>query len=531
MKNRAIWFFSVVFLCAGFFFAYKNFKPVPSEGSREPASSAAGGQEQQQIIDRMNAKIIGLQNRTQVKAVALEVMNIASEVKDKKYPAVEMYAAVASLVPSLEGIVYRCRLFIEKTDWLHASILFGFRDFKYNNYLYGSHVDALFDYLTYPSESAGKPFKTISELQDYLLFNLAPRLEAVLKVATELEAQPSENFEFQFDRTLLVGQKNDLRFIDPSEVKKTFIKPYFFTLEFLAQRALATIYYVAAIDLDELPIVFNRVLKKTTLNNFVGNLRIGEPVKGVTPQMTYETIKETKSFLKWRQRIALKDQNIQVQDLLDRAFYYGQVSASMQLAAYVCGLKYPYQRSHGQIMQIQNKYSECVSLDQLGSTSSYFITEGDKYLFNPNSMILNVKKKYNMFRDRARAYQESSQGRFATITSDVTGQSVQVNVKAFFNSKVSPRDLLPAGYVNVKAASPSTLAGVDAWNYDHGKPLLFNDYTFGGFFNSAQVSNSESLYKAMSTVLYTDALAPFAIFVRVPSTVRYFIPPSEIVRE
>ncbi len=536
MKKTMGWLLLSIIVCTGIFFVSQNKQNTSTEnteGMGELASTATI-QEQQQVIDKMNKEILAIKNRSEVKSTAQKILKMASDVKDKKYPIVEIYAAVANFVPLLEGIIYRCRSFIEKTDWMHASILFGFRDFKYNNYLYGSHVDALFDYLTYPSNAAGEPFESISKLQDYLLFQVAPRLEGLMKLIVELEKQPSENFEFQFDRTLLVGKKDDLRFIDREETEKLFIKPYFYTLTFLVQRALGTIYYVGAMDLDEMPIVFNRVLKKTTLNNFAGNLRLGDPVKGVTPEMTYEIIKskEIKSFLKWRQKVSSANgKSVQVQELLDRAFYYGQVSASYQLSAYVCGLKYAYQRSRGQIMQINNRASECSVLDQVGNTSSYFITSGDKYLFNPNSMILNFKKKSNMFRDRVRAYQAASTDSYATITSDVTGKPLDVNIKAFFKSNVSQRDFLPTGYTNIPAKSPSSIAGVDSWHYDHGKPMEFADYSFNGFFNKGKVKDTQSLYEAMTTLLYTDAIAPFAIFIRVPSTVRYFTPPGEIIRQ
>ena len=510
------------------FGAYKFFDKQAPGIDRDPSSLTRSGQ--QQMIDQMNLRILSIQSRSQVKAVADEMIAIASASEAIAYPAVQMYAAVASLMPSLEGIIYRCRQFVEQSDWIHMSVLFGLRNFKYNDYLYGPHIEAIFDYLTYPSEQAGKPFRSVAELQDYLLFKVAPQIENFMKVAAQLEQLPPENFEFQFDRSILVGQKVGLRFIDPLETKKTFIKPYFYTVEFLLQRTLGTIYYVSALDLNELPMVSNRVLKTTTMNTFVGDLRLGVPVKGVTPMMTYETIKQARTFLNWRNKISNAGQLVETQTLLDWAFYYGQVSAQNQLAAYVCGLKYPYMKSRGQMPNV-DKVKDCSILDQVGSTDSYFITEGSKYLFNPNSMILNFKKKYNAFRDRVRAFSTASQNRYAMITSDVTGKSLQVNVKAFFNAKVPPRDFLPTGYSASAAASASNIAGVSAWNYDHGKPLRFKDYTFGGFFNASEVRDSDSLYQAMATLLYTDAISPFAIFIRVPSPTRFFIPPSEIIRE
>jgi hypothetical protein len=466
-----------------------------------------------------------------VRSVAEEIVKTGSKSEYASFPGVQLYVAVARLVPALEGVIYRCRDFIETSDWLHMKALFGFRDFKYNNYLYGQHVDAIFEYLSYPSRRAGKEFKTVSELQDFMLFELAPKLEEILKLSDELEKLPSENFEFKFDRTLLVGRSEDLRFIDPEETEKLFIKPYFYTIKFLLQRTVGSMYYIGAMDLNELPVVFNRVIRKTTINNFVGDLRLKEPAKGVTPEMTYQAINSTKSFLKWRSNIQSSGKAVKVQNLLDRAFYYGVVSSQYQLAAYVCGLKYPSLRLQGQIMPMSDISKDCSSFDRK-DVAAYFVNEGDKYLFNPNSMVLNFKQKYNMFKFRVHAYAEANKGRYAAITSDVTGKTIDVFVKALFNEKVSQRDFLPISYLSVPASSSADgLLGVHAWNYDHGKPIGYKDFTFGGFFNKSQVFDTESLYKTMATLLYTDAISPFGLFIRVPSTANFFIRPTEIINQ
>lgn len=537
MKKTLGFVFALILLVGGFYYFANNqvsstnlsSLSQDAEARREPAANLAA---QQEIVDQMNTKILSIRNRDDVKRIAGEVFALAQKPESKIFPAVQMYGFVASLVPMLEGVVYRCRSFVETSDWLHMASLFGLRDFKYNNYLYGVHIDAIFDFLTYPSEAAGKPFQTVSELQDFFLFQIGPRVEAGLKMMAELEKLPSQNFEFNFDRTILVGQSNGLRFIDPEETKKLFIKPNFYTMTFLLQRALGTIYYAGAMDLNELPIVYNAVLRKTGINNFVGKLRVRDLAKGITPEMTYETIKGTESFLTWRKEISNKGTAIAAQQLLDRSFQFGIASAQNQLAAYVCGLKYTHYRSRGTIFEINDKSKDCMSLDGVGSPKNFYVTEGSKYLFDPNSMILDFKQKYNMFRERYRAYVEANQGKYAKIISDVTGKSIEVNIKALFSTKFSQRDFLPTGYTQVSASSQAAgLPKVHAWNYDHGKPMTFKDYTFGGFFNGSEVKDSATLYQTMATLLYTDAVAPFAIFIRVPSTARYFIPPSEIIRQ
>ncbi|WP_413289698.1 hypothetical protein [Bdellovibrio sp. HCB337] len=527
MKKFIAFVFVAACFGAAIYFAKGGMTSSHEMASRMPDAVGVAGQ--QQVIDQMNQIILSIKDKSQVKAAAQKIAEMAKQENAKAFPGVQMYGAVASLVPDLEGIVFRCRAFVETSDWLHMSWLFGLRDFSYNDYLYGPHVKAAFDFITYPSEKAGPSFAKFSDFQDFALATLAPKLEKIVAASAELEKLPSANFEFMFDRTILVGQGPGLRFLDPEEAKKLFTKPYHYTVTFVLQRALATIYYVGAMDLDELPVVFNRVIRATTINTVRGDLRIGDPAKGVTPKMVYDVFASTKSFLGWRNKITVNGKEVTAQSLLDRSFYYGLTSSYYQLAGYVCGLKYPYARTRGTILEIE-RTKDCMAFDQEGAGSNYMIANGSPYLFNPNAMVLDFKQKYHALRDRVRAYSAAQKGDYVSIVSDVTGQSIRVNVKAFFKADVSQRDFMPTGYANAPASSGvEGMPNVKAWNYDHGKPNAFKDYSFGGFFDRSQVNSSESLYKAMSTVLYTDAIAPFALWVRVPSTARFFIPPSEII--
>lgn len=363
------------------------------------------------------------------------------------------------------------------------SILYGLRDFSYNDYLYGPHIKVLFDFVTYPSERVGKPFKTVSELQNFVMNTIAPKVRMFSSMLAQLESLPAENFEFQFDRTILVGQRPGLRFLDPTEAKKLFIKPNIYMIHFLAERALGSIYYLSAMDLDELPVVFNRVIKQTTINSFSGDLRLAAPAKGVTPEMTYEVIKNTRSFLSWKQNVSFNGQTVTTQQVLDSAFVSGVKSSYYQLAAYVCGIKYPFARAHGQSVDLDIK-KDCMSLNEQ-NPSAYFVSNGSNYLMNPNEMTLDFKEKYHMLRDRTRAYLEAKEGKYAAITSDVTGQTIKVNIKNLFSTAHSQRDFLPTGYSSGGVSTTVPGLGVKAWNYDYGKPMTFKDYSFGGFFDSS----------------------------------------------
>lgn len=527
------WFFAILFFVAGVaFFLGQQSRTTPAAHQPEPAKidrTLASNADQQAVIDSMDKLILSINKKEDVKTIAQNILNLAKDPKNKDFPGVQVYGAIAGIVPQLEGIFYRCRAFVETSDFIHMSWLFGLRDFKYNNYLYGPHVDALFEYVTYPSEAAGPSFSTVSDLQNFLLSNIAPAIEQSLQAAYVLEKLSAEKFEFEFNRTIMVGEGEELRFLDPAEAKKKFIKANFYTIIFVLQRALATIYYVAGLDLDELPVVFNRVIRETTINTVKADLRLGSAAKGVTPQMTYEVFKRTKSFLKWKPKVLIAGKEVSTQEALNRAFSFGLQAAKYQLAAYVCGLKQPLDESRGQAHDIELA-RDCLSLDSSISEESYFVPHGGDYIFNPNSMALGLKTKYTELRDRLRMYVDADKGQYASVTSDVTGKTIQVNVRALFNAKVSQRDFLPTGYSASPARIDITKPNTHRWLYDHGKPEKFNDYTFGGFFHASEVNSSKTLYQAMTTVMYTNAIADFGVFLRVPSTARFFIPPTELIR-
>ena len=504
-------------------------KHEPASGFEDMASrSPAGIQGQQAIIDQMNHEILAMTNRDDVVMTANKIIQLAQQDTQHEMPGVQLYAAVASIVPDLEGIFFRCRSFVESADMIHMSWLYGLRDFSYNDYLYGPHIKAMFDFVTYPSNKAGPQFAKVSDLQDYLLGTIAPKLQKFLAMGEQLENLPAQNFEFMFDRTILVGSRDGMQFIDPQEVHKRIIKPYFYTVTFLTHMALGSIEYLGAMDLDDLAKVSNGVIRQTTINtvwNNVGLRPMGRPALGVTPMMTYEVIKnQSSTFLSWRKPGSFKDPKMTVAGLLDGAYKDGMWAAYFEKAAYVCGIKYPLFGA-GQASSLKQN---CQSFDNEGEMENRLVPNGSKFFFNPNRMVLHFKKKYHMLRDRYRAYEESQRG-YSTILSDVTGQSVNVNLKAFFNEKASQRDFLPTAYffANESRSAVSKL-GTYAWNYDHGKPQNFRDFTFNGFFDPAQVHDSKSLYQAMATVMYTGAIEPFAVFVRAPSSAHFMIPLSEI---
>lgn len=486
-----------------------------------PASTVFGANaDQQEIIDYISRLIIDMKSKDQVLKTVQEIKRIASEPKNRNYPGVQIFGAVADIVPQLEGIVYRMRDIVEPSDWLHMSSLFRLRAFNYNSFVYGQHITAIFDYLTYPSHRVGKPFKNVSELQDFFLNTVAPKMEAALAVSKTLEGLPNKDFDFQFDRTLFVGESSDVRFIDQDETKKTFIKPYFYTVGFLLQRALGTIYYGSAMNLDDLPKFANAVIRKTTINSFTGDLRpSGSQAKGITPQLLVDAISQYPNYLTWKKQVIFRGNRVAPQVLLDKAFEYAVLSAKYQRAGYNCGLSYPLQAEGGSL-SFDVSVESCASVD-LSNIDGYHVHNGEAYLFNPNSMVLNFKQKYKTFRDRVRVFEGAAKNQYVTVMSDSTGKSIKVFAKAFFKSNVSQRSFLPTGFVNRGASFKVDGLNTYAWDYSYGKPASYKDYTFNYFFDAKEVYDMKSLYSAMSTLMYTDSIAPFAAFIRVPAPIDF----------
>lgn len=555
-SKKSVWAALGILAVAVFFvFAIKvtkkdGWNQESAEGVRHPAATFASDKRQQDSINEMIEITLRLGADTnEVNRVTKphEMRKIADDVREAvkrileiakgapEEPGTQLMAAIARVVPHLEGIIWRCRAFIEPSDWMHMTALFNLRSFAYNDYLYGPHIKALFNYLTYPT-TRFTPFDDVSDLQDYLLKTVAPDLDDSFKRLEKLLTNPNlsqEKFQFDFDRTVLVGSRFGLKLIDDSkedgEKYKHFIKPYFYTAAFLLERLLMTIYYSATLELDDFPELVNHVIMATTINtvkekvsvkNKVGQVvsklfRVGDPAKGITPEIIYMEMKKMPNLFTFRK-------DVQVQDLLNNAYRHGRSAAEYQLAAYACGITYHYTNGG-------NTPPKGKCMDQnLTKKGFRFIADGNSYLFDPNRMQQGFKRKYNAFKQRARAYKESEEQKFSSITSDVHGRTLKVNLRAFFDEKRSPRSFFPLtpnpkGFMLTGDASEAVpdMKNTVAWHYDHGKPIAFNDYTFNGFFKDPQPHDAMGLYQNMTLLMYTPSIAPFAAFIRIPSPVQF----------
>jgi hypothetical protein len=529
---------------------------APHVTGRFRAPAALDGQ--QEMMDAIIKKVVDdTPTRDQIIPTVRFILEKASHPEARGYPLVQIAAGIARLVPRLEGFIWRLRPIAEPSDYLHATVLYKIRQTYYNDYLYGPHVKALLDFITEPSEGQDqKPnefiksselkmkFATVADAQDWLLRNITPELEKLIYGEngkgglTALEGLPDRSFVYDFDRTLLVGHGNGLTFIDPEEARKLFIKPYLYTMKFLLQRALMGIYYVSALELNDLPKVAAKVLSKTELNEFRGELRPeGKTAKGMTPEILYTSYRDGRRFLSFRNTTRMSISG--AERLLDRAFELGLESAEYQLRAYVCGITYVQASENRGVADPRVDFDSCSRRPDIREGET-FVRNGNKYLFDPNSMIESFKSKFTEFKERAELFEVNKQGRCYQIHSDVTGDTFCLNArKAFFSTlSGSQRDLLP--YQFELPGQPSQTVNLPdfprepQWNYTHGRPTDYRntngetDFTMNGFFDKG--ATIDDLKRNMTTLLYTKSVAPFAAFIRYPSPVRFFITTQDLVR-
>lgn len=500
---------------------------VAPEEARQPSAAVEG---QQAIIDEMTQIILSIANKGEVLPKVNQVLTIAAQ-KDPKgqMPGVQLLAGYMKMIPGLEGIVYRGRPIVEPSDWLHMSALTTLRTFRYNSYLYGKHVLALFDFVTTPSHKAGPEFKTVTEAQQYLVGKAAPLIESLIAQARAMENLPAESFNFKLDRTLFIGLSDDVRFLDRNETVKQFIKPNLYSITFALQRTLGSLYYWTALNVDDMPAVASEVVAATTINEYKGKLRsflsASKLAKGVTPIITFDVIKKYPNYFTFRDLTYTnhegKTEKVSAQTLLDRAYTQFFNASYYEMAAFNCIIQYTVSGNTNATLK------DCANGDNQDYSSQH-AANGQDFMFNPNALLIDYKIKKAALVQRYKLYaNNAASGAYTEITSEVTGKALQLNVKALFSAKNSPRNFFPTAFAKADQAAYQSEIGVHGWNYDHGFPIAYGnkkDFTFGGFFNPQQVADIKSLNTAMATVVYTRSLTNFAVLLPVPSPVIVPIP-------
>ena len=108
--------------------------------------------------------------------------------------------------PELKGVLWRLRGIVEDTEIVHVAALSRLRAFYHLEFAYGSHIKAIFRYLTDPVEGRTQ-FHKISEVQDYAYNKVRPILSKYLTMAVRSLEAEAVNHNFMLDRSILIGTK------------------------------------------------------------------------------------------------------------------------------------------------------------------------------------------------------------------------------------------------------------------------------------------------------------------------------------
>ena len=443
--------FKIIFACFGFLvgvFSFQlyqkvNFISLERPNSTSTRTIASSDEGLQKEIDSIRDRIIALRTNEDIDSF---INYMITEKSKSKYPAVQMFVEFARPIPILKGIVWKLRGVVEKTDIAHTVALYYIRQFHHLRYIYGPHVTALLHYLTDPPADR-KKYESISALQDDLL-KFSSILERGVSLAEQGLKMDADKFHFNFDRAIFVGidEANGKRFLDPDETEKVFIKPYLHYIISGLSRLIGGINYIAMYNLNDVPNIMKKILKKSAINHITGRFKIGShdvPQIVTRAEIRVQIDKFKRTFLKAR-----FDKN-KVQEHLDKSFTYLAKAAQADLNGYICSIKYSKMITTDQ--DIPKDYN-CSDFEEEMSTpggfeeEEHFVVKGKNFLVDPNQLLLNHKRKFNELKQRNQLYKGSSDGSDVTIISDVTGKEIVMNVKAAFKAHDSLYKFLPASY-------------------------------------------------------------------------------------
>jgi len=400
--------------------------------------------------------------------------------------------------------------------------------------MYGPHLRVLFHYITDPVVDK-EQFTKISDFQNFLSGSFKTKLIGLYNASLKSLDLPAKNHHFTFDRRIFTGhdEESGKRFFDPKEVKREYIKPYTGYIISGLARTIGTIDYLNSYDMDDLPNIMTKNLRKSAINNVVGRFKLKDYVGGkrgadvrnlpniVSRKELFETVREFKKFLtpRFNQK--------QTTALLNSSYEMFKMASEQDLKGYVCTIKYVHMMMNGD--EIERPYN--CNWDFMEAENfmeeEYFVVGGKNFLVDPNQLLINHRQKFHELRDRYRLYHPERADGIVNITSDVTGRTVRVNVKGAFSYQEDLKNFLPImfseslefGEVKIdKGVGGRNDIGQWAWNYDYGRPTSWkNQYaTFGGLFPDAK-STEREMYDLMYTVRLTQSLRPFSnMFTTVP---------------
>jgi len=476
---------------------------------------------QQGVINDITKKVVAIKSRQDLLSTYAFIMEQGKSYPD--FPAVQMFYHMVKPLPYLEGIIWRLRGLVEKTDITHLSTLYYLRRFYHNRYVYGPHIKTLFHYLTEaPQDPKKTMFHTVSELQAALM-EISPVFEKhVLNELIKLKSsiKDPEAIQFKIDKALWIGKDDKIRFLDPYENEKYFIKPYLNYIISGLSRIVGGAKYASCYNFDDVPNIMRTILIKSAINSLESKMRQIVTIQSLPNILTRKEIYGT--LIKYPHFLKARYPEEQTNKILAQSFNHFMIAAQNDLEGYGCSIAYPYaiENNSNEYMENNCKRFHDENRNQILS-GNYFTATGNDYLLDPNQLLIDLKQKLHELRERYKLYAESRKGEDVTIVSDATGEPITLNVrKAFMYHKTLQKffpvtfeeninETYPIQGVGQKVSIPGRDKAEWLWNYAYGRPKSWDDPTHGGFLPEA---TDENMYDQMRNIILTNSTRPFSQF-------------------
>ncbi len=469
------------------------------------------------LIQQINDKIVGIKHKSEIKPLIAEINTIADKKENKSNHTLQLYRAVLTPVKHLESFVWRLRGIVEKSGILHMQALNVIRKLYYQDYLYGPHVIAIMDYLVEPSTKSTK-FMSPQAVQDFLEAKIKPELESSLAQVENILKVSDDSWSFKWDAHLITGYDpdNGKVFISESKrFKRSITKAYVNFVASNLHRLIGGIEYGVNYNVDQITTVVNAIMKETALNNTIKQkLRIKSLPEPTTPlqviailnSTTKKSIKTNGSVVKRRVRVK------RYADFLS--------------------LRKDIETAKKNLTSSRNHFHKARTYELAGfkgSIDTVDHSQGDRYILNPNILKINREDTERRLNDIISLYESAKSNQTKMVTSEVTGQQIEVNLNALFSPHKDLKVFLPnadSGFKselkrggimknanNKKLRHETTNQTIFAWNYKYGLPIAWENPTLGGFLPNA---TSDKMYEIARTMQLTDSLSVFRNFLPIP---------------
>jgi hypothetical protein len=473
--------------------------------------------DQDHLIQAINDKIVGIKHKSEIIPLINEINQIADKKENEGNHTLQLYRAVLSPVKLLEGVVWRLRGVVEKSGVLHMQALSIIQKLYYQDYLFGPHVIAIIDYLVEPTVKEIK-FMSPGKFQDFMENNLKPELQKSLAQVESILEKADDNWKFVWDAHLVTGYDKDSGKVFISETKRfkrSVTKSYVNFVASNLHRLIGAIEYGTNYNIDQITDITNAIVKETAINSLKQKFRIKSLPEATTPLQVIAILNSTSKKRVQDHRGSALNRRVTVKTYAN----FLTLRKAPEVAAK--NLKSSMEHFYSARKLELNGFS--------GSIDNTDHDQGDRYILNPNVLKINREDTEQRLKDIISLYESALSGQTKIVTSETTGQQLEVNLAAIFTPHHDLKIFLPSvdtgfnknmnrgGIIkdeqNKKIKHQKTNGTIFAWNYKYGLPIAWDNPTFGGFLPGA---TSDKMYEISRTMQLTDSLSTFKSFLPIP---------------